>query len=106
ALANGTAAHALDFDDHEDLGFTHPSAVLVPALLALGEERGASGASVIDGYVAGYEAIARVGAPMIRDHYERGWHATSTIGAIGAAAACARLLGLDARRATCAVALA
>ncbi|WP_161138680.1 MmgE/PrpD family protein [Propylenella binzhouense] len=96
ALVNGTAAHAMDFDDGENVGFTHVSAVLVPALLALGEERHASGAASIDAYIVGVEAIVRVGEWIGVGHYGRGWHSTSTVAALGAAAACARLIGLDA----------
>ncbi len=95
ALANGTAAHALDFDDYEDPGATHPSAVLVPALLALGEERQAPGRDLINAYIAGLEVIVRVGAAVNLSHYHRGWHSTATLGALGAAAAGARLLKLN-----------
>jgi 2-methylcitrate dehydratase PrpD len=97
AMANGTAAHALDFDDYEDPGATHPSAVLVPALLALGEERQAPGGDLLDGYIAGLEIIVRLGAAVNLSHYHRGWHATGTLGAVGAAAAGARLLKLNVR---------
>jgi len=97
ALANGTAAHALDFDDCEDMGATHPSAVLVLALLALGEERQATGRDLLDAYIAGFEIIVRLGVAVNLSHYHRGWHATATLGAIGAAAASARLLKLDAK---------
>ena len=97
ALANGTAAHALDFDDYEDPGATHPSAVLVPALLALGEERQAPGRDLIDAYIAGLEVIVRLGLAVNLSHYHRGWHATGTLGAVGAAAAGARLLKLNAQ---------
>ena len=106
ALANGTAAHALDFDDYEDPGATHASAVLVPALLALGEERQASGRDLLDAYIAGFEVIVRLGAAVNLSHYHRGWHATATLGAIGAAAAGARLLRLDAQGAGHALGLA
>jgi 2-methylcitrate dehydratase PrpD len=96
-MANGTAAHALDFDDYEDPGATHPSAVLVPALLALGEERQAPGGDLLDAYIAGLEIIVRLGAAVNLSHYHRGWHATGTLGAVGAAAAGARLLKLNVR---------
>lgn len=106
ALANGAAAHALDFDDYEEPGATHPSAVLVPALLALGEERRASGRDLLDAYIAGLEVIVRLGEAVNLSHYHRGWHATATLGALGAAAAGARLLKLDARGAGHALGLA
>lgn len=95
ALANGVAAHALDFDDNFIPGATHASAVLVPALLAVAEEHGASGARVVDAYLTGLEVHAVLGRGVGRAHYDLGWHNTSTVGCIGTAAACARLLGLD-----------
>ncbi|HEY0147766.1 MAG TPA: MmgE/PrpD family protein [Allosphingosinicella sp.] len=99
ALVNGTAAHALDYDDNFDPARAHASAVLVPAILALAEEEGASGAACLDAYIAGLEVMGRIGLAMNPAHRQRGWHATSTLGAIGAAAACARLLGLSAQQA-------
>jgi 2-methylcitrate dehydratase PrpD len=96
ALVNGTAAHALDFDDNYHPLAGHATAVLAPALLALAEERGAGGSAVLDAYAVGLEVIRHVGDGVNLQHYERGWHSTSTVGAIGAAAACARLMRLDA----------
>ncbi len=95
ALANGTAAHAYDLDDYEDPGNTHPSAVLVPALLALAAGRKVSGAEIADAYIVGLEAIMRVGEAVNYSHYNMGWHSTRTLGTLGAAAAGARLLRLD-----------
>jgi 2-methylcitrate dehydratase PrpD len=95
ALVNGTAAHALDYDDVLEAPATHPSAVLVPALLALAEESGAQGRDVIDACIAGIEVQQCLGEAVNMDHYARGWHTTLTIGAPSAAAACARLLRLD-----------
>jgi 2-methylcitrate dehydratase PrpD len=95
AMANGTAAHALDYDDIFRPGITHATAVLFPALLALAEEVDASGIALLDAYIVGLEIQAAVGRGVNRSHYDQGWHATSTVGCIGAAAACARLLGLD-----------
>ena len=106
ALANGTAAHAYDLDDHEDPGVTHPSAVLVPALLALAAERETGGAELLDAYIVGLEAIMRLGEAVNFSHYNLGWHSTRTLGTIGAAAAAARLMRLDAGRAAHAVSLA
>jgi 2-methylcitrate dehydratase PrpD len=91
ALANGTAAHALDYDDMCFVSLAHPSAPLVAAILATAELTGASGRSLLDAYVVGFEVEGRLGAPMNPRHYQRGWHCTSTIGTVGAAAACARL---------------
>jgi len=96
ALVNGTAAHALDFDDNYHGNMGHATAVLAPALLALAEERGADGTAVLDAYIAGLQALVVIGAGMGVHHYQLGWHTTSTIGTIGAAGAAARLMGLDA----------
>jgi 2-methylcitrate dehydratase PrpD len=106
ALANGTAAHALDYDDMCFVSLAHPSAPLVPAALAAAEVAGASGPAALDAYVVGFEIEARLGRLMNPRHYQRGWHCTSTLGAIGSAAAAARLLGLDASVAAHAVAIA
>jgi len=106
ALCNGTLAHALDFDDVNLNINGHPSAVLLPALLALGEAVDASGADLLLAYVAGHEFACRAGAVVQPDHYARGFHSTSTVGALGAAIACARLLGLDAQACARAVGIA
>jgi 2-methylcitrate dehydratase PrpD len=97
ALANGVAAHAHDYDDMCFVSMAHPSCALVPSILAAGELTGASGSAVLDAYIAGFELECRLGLVMNPRHYhERGWHCTSSIGTLGAAAAAARLLGLDA----------
>ena len=106
ALVNGTAAHALDFDDNFDPAKAHATAVLAPALLALAEQEDRSGRDCLDAYVAGLQILGRVGQGVNPVHRNRGWHATATVGAVGAAAACARLLRLDARRAAFAVSIA
>jgi 2-methylcitrate dehydratase PrpD len=106
ALANGTAAHALDFDDMCFVSLAHPSAPLVAAAIAAAEAAGASGRALLDAYVAGFEIEARLGRLMNPRHYERGWHCTSTLGTIGAAAAASRLLGLDRAAAGHALAIA
>ena len=106
ALVNGTAAHALDFDDNFDPAKAHATAVLAPAILALAEAEGVSGADCLDAYIAGLQILGRVGQGVNPPHRNRGWHATATVGAIGAAAACARLLKLDAREAAYAVSMA
>ena len=94
ALLNATAAHALDFDDNFHPARAHASAVLVPALLAvLTSGRGTSGRRFLEAYLAGLEAQAAVGFGVNPSHYNRGWHATATVGSIGAAAGVARLLG-------------
>ncbi|MFN4100694.1 MAG: MmgE/PrpD family protein [Pararhodobacter sp.] len=95
AMINGTAAHALDFDDNFSPALSHASAVLVPALLAAGELRGSTGDDLIRAYLVGLEAQALVGQGVQRHHYTTGWHATSTVGMIGTAAGVGWLLGLD-----------
>jgi len=96
-LVNGAAAHALDFDDVNLAMPGHPSVAILPALLALAEEIGSSGAAVLTAFVAGYELQCRIGRTIAPGHYDRlGFHATATVGSFGAAAACAHLLGLQA----------
>ena len=97
ALANGTAAHAHDYDDMCFVSLAHPSAPLVAAGLAIAERSGATGRALLEAYVVGFEIEARLGRAMNPRHYQRGWHCTSTLGTIGAAAAASRLLGFDAR---------
>jgi 2-methylcitrate dehydratase PrpD len=96
ALANATAAHALDYDDMCFVSLAHPSAPLVAAALAVGELVTASGPALLDAYVVGFELEGRLGRAMNPRHYQRGWHCTSTLGTIGAAATASRLLALDA----------
>lgn len=106
ALLNGTAGHALDYDDVNRNMHGHPTAVLMPAVLALGEEVCASGDNILSAFVAGYEMAAHLGRCMGNDHYDRGFHATATIGTVAASAACAILLKLDAKKAEMAIGLA
>ena len=106
AIINGTAAHALDFDDCSTTMGGHPSAPVVPALLALAQERGASGKAVLSAYLAGVELELRLARAVMPHHYEKGWHPTATLGVFGAAAACAHLLGLDRERMATALAIA
>ncbi|HJV84171.1 MAG TPA: MmgE/PrpD family protein [Noviherbaspirillum sp.] len=95
ALVNGAASHALDYDD-VNLSMTgHPTVAVLPGVLALAEQRNASGRDLIAAFVAGYEAACDIGARMGASHYARGFHATATIGSFGSAAACAHLLRLD-----------
>ena len=106
ALANAVAGHALEFDDWEIPGNTHVSVVLLPAILAASSGSRLSGESAVEAYLAGYETIARIGEAINLDHYDLGWHATATIGAIGAAAAVSRLFALDNEKTAHALALA
>lgn len=95
AAANGTAAHALDFDDNCYAGVVHGSAVIVPAALAVAQCVGASGSALIDAIIAGSEAEYALGAAATMSIYEKGWWTTAVLGPVGAAAAAARLYGLD-----------
>jgi 2-methylcitrate dehydratase PrpD len=106
ALVNGTSAHALDYDDVLDPALSHPSAALVPAILALGEAKGSSGADALDAFLIGFEVLARLGEAMNLEHYRRGWHTTLSLGSMGVAAACGRLMGLDAAKMAMALSLA
>ncbi len=106
ALVNGTAAHALDFDDNFDPAKAHASAVLVPTILALADQLAASGAECIDAYIAGLQIMGRIGDGVNPAHRRRGWHGTATIGTFGAAAAAARMLKLDAAQCAFALSLA
>jgi 2-methylcitrate dehydratase PrpD len=97
AFLNGALAHSLDFDDTHAAGSLHPGAPVIPAALAAGEMAGASGADVLAAIVAGYEVTCRVALALPAGaHYDRGFHPTATCGAFGAAAAAARVFGLDA----------
>lgn len=101
ALVNGTLAHSLDFDDTHLPSVLHPSASIVPAALAMAEAEGRSGAEAIAAAAVGVEVTVRIGmGGYLEDggniFFERGWHATSICGTLGAAVAGARLLGLDA----------
>ena len=106
ALANGAAAHALDFDDMCFVSMAHPSAPLVSAGLAAAEVAGADGAALLDAYCVGFEVEAVLGRTMNPTHYEQGWHATASLGSIGASATAARLLGQDAPTAARSMAIA
>jgi 2-methylcitrate dehydratase PrpD len=106
-LVNGASGHVLDFDDVNLAMPGHPSVAILPALLALGQARAASGAALIAAFVAGYELQCRVGRMVAPGHYDGiGFHATATIGSFGAAAACAHLLGLDAEQIATALGIA
>ncbi len=106
ALINGTAAHALDFDDCNNTLGGHPSAPILPALFALADERPTDGRAFITAYVAGFETECKLALGVNFHHYTKGWHATTTLGVHGAAAAACRLLRLDAARTATALAIA
>lgn len=112
AFVNGTLAHALDFDDTHLPSVLHPSAVVVPAALAVAEHVGASGEQLVRAVAVGDEVTCRLGMaaydPALRNSifFENGLHATSICGALGAAAAGAGLLGLDTDKIAHALAIA
>jgi 2-methylcitrate dehydratase PrpD len=105
ALINGTAAHALDFDDVSDAMGGHPSAPVLAALFALGDKIDASGQQILTAFTAGFETEIRIAKAVNFHHYNKGWHPTATIGVFGAAAACARLLNLNCQQASTALSL-
>jgi 2-methylcitrate dehydratase PrpD len=105
-LVNGTASHALDYDDFSGVLGGHQSVPLVPLLFALGEERGASGAELMTAYVVGVETEIRLARAVNFHHYDKGWHPTATLGIFGAVAAAARLLRLDEDKTATALAIA
>ncbi|QCP54212.1 MmgE/PrpD family protein [Trinickia violacea] len=96
ALLNGYAGHALDYDDVHSSVRGHPGTVLLPALLALAQTRRSSARDFLAAYVVGVETMARLGLALGSRHYEQGFHNTATLGTLGAAAAAAYLLRLDA----------
>lgn len=104
ALVNGTAAHALDYDDVQFNA--HPSTVLVPALLAAAERSAAPGERVLRAYVAGYEVWGELHRREPMPYHDKGWHPTSVLGTAAAAAAVAYLRGLDAATTQAALSLA
>jgi len=106
ALVNGIASHAFDFDDTHLATIIHPGSPVASAAFALGEHLGASGRQLVDALVLGVDVACRVGNMIYPDHYDRGWHITGSTGMLGAAAACARLLALDAERTTMALGIA
>src|SRR5499427_6203163 len=106
ALANGTAAHALDFDDTNFAMMGHPSAPVLAAALAAGELTLADGRALVHAFLLGFEVETTMAAVMNPTHYEKGFHATGTLGTMGAAAAAGRLLGLDPGQTRAALALA
>jgi len=106
ALINGTSGHVLDFDDAHQAVPGHASAAVAPAVLALAEQRQAGGAATLTAFIAGFETVCRLGRALAPTHFAAGWHVSATAGTIGAAAGCARLLGLDAAATARALSLA
>lgn len=96
ALYNGICAHALDLDDQNYAVPGHSSTVVLPAVLAAAEDAGADGAALAAGFVVGTEVACRLGMALDPHHFQRGWHATATVGVFGAAAGCAAVYGCTA----------
>ena len=103
AWANGTAGHAMDYDDTQLATdpqsvyglLTHPTVPVLAGALAAAEGTGASGAALLDAYLIGVEVACRVADAVNPRHYRDGFHSTATMGGFGAAAAAARLFGCD-----------
>ena len=106
AMLNGITSHTFDFDDTHLRTIIHPAGPVASAALALGEHIGSSGRQLIDAVVLGIDVACRVGNVIYPDHYDRGWHITGSTGMLGAAAASARLLGLDPQRTAMALGIA
>jgi len=106
AMLNATAGHALDFDDNFDPAKAHVSTVLWPTILAVAEQQGSSPQDCLDAYIVALQIQGRIGQGLNPPHRKRGWHATATTGVLGAAAASARLLHLDATQTAMALSLA
>lgn len=106
ALCNGVASHVLDYDDIAPPMRGHPSAAMLPALVAAAESIDASGLQLACAYTVGFEVICKLSKAFAFEHYSRGWHSSSTIGIIGAAVGCANLLDLSAAQTVNAIGLA
>lgn len=106
AIINGTASHVLDYDDASVGVVIHPSAPILSAIAPLAEKLKSSGKEVITAYSIGTEVMIRIGQVMGIRHYNLGWHATDTLGTIGATAACSYLLHLNAEQCFHAIAIA
>jgi 2-methylcitrate dehydratase PrpD len=95
ALLNGGAGHALDYDDVSDTLYGHPTVTLVPPLLAMAESRGASGRELVEAYSIGFDVAYAIALALPAfPHFDRGWHATASIGVMSATAALCRLMKL------------
>src|ERR1043166_6508049 len=105
ALLNGISSHVLDFDDTH-ARTVHPSAPVLPAILALAEWRKLSGAQLVHAFVLGVDAECRIGLSVFPEHYNIGWHITGTAGVFGSASAVGKLLGLNEQQMTWALGIA
>jgi 2-methylcitrate dehydratase PrpD len=106
SFLNAISANLLDFDDTHLDTIIHPAAPVAAPVLALAQARGFSGQAVLTAFILGVEVECRIGNAVSPGHYARGWHITSTCGVFGAAAACAKLLGLSAEQISNAIGIA
>lgn len=106
ALVNGSASHALDYDDVNARMNGHPTVPVVPVLMAISDEISVTGIEFITAFIAGYEVETRLAEMSGFAHYDKGWHGTATYGTFGAAAAAAKLLGLNGEQTTTALGIA
>ncbi|WP_312410277.1 MmgE/PrpD family protein, partial [Shinella sp.] len=106
ALVNGTAAHALDFDDCSTTMGGHPSAPVVPVVLGLAEALGLPAGKAIEAWITGVEVETRLARGLLPHHYEKGWHPTATLGVFGATAAAGRMFDFDEEQMAAALAVA
>ncbi len=106
ALANGVAAHVLDFDDVSSAMRGHPSVALWPGLLALAEARDVPGVRLASAFVVGFEVLLKLSRAMAQEHYALGWHSTSTLGTIAGAVACSHLLSHNAQQVEASIGIA
>ena len=106
SFVNAISANLLDFDDTHLDTIIHPAAPVAAPVLALAQARGFSGQAVLTAFILGVEVECRIGNAVSPGHYARGWHITSTCGVFGAAAGCAKLLGLSAAQISNAIGIA
>jgi len=95
SFVSGVRSAAIDYDDYESMGASHPSASIYSALISISQIKLLTLANIYDGWSVGYELIIRLGQALGYGHYYNGWHSASTLGSIGTAAAVSRVLKLD-----------
>ena len=98
ALINGLTGHSQDYDDDHREGTQHSSVAVLPAVLALAEKYGKSGAEALLAYIIGSDVTIRAGEAFNGTSYYAGWHLTGTCGVFGAAAGASKIMGLDVKQ--------
>jgi len=107
ALVNGAIGHALDYDDITEVTKTHPTVVLLPAVLALAEENMSSGRDLLLAYLVGFEVACSIGVGMSPAYFdELGWHPTGPLGTVGASAGASKILRMSKDKVAMTVSLA